>query len=182
MFLDPCWKCPHSEVHWDGMHGLLEVLITHGLLTAALEPFTSGPSKTKSLGIPVRQCALSPICLWWWALGVVWKTHTKWQNKNVQFPGPGDYKQKQNNNNNKTTTTTTRTTNQDIGLSLNLELDWRLVISVVLLLLLSYHHAHSGGAIETSIAITWVPGIGTQFSILRQRSHSPTKSPLQPVT
>lgn len=105
MFLDPCWKCPHSEVHWDGMHGLLEVLITHGLLTAALEPFTSGPSKTKSLGIPVRQCALSPICLWWWALGVVWKTHTKWQNKNVQFPGPGDYKQKQNNNNNKTTTT-----------------------------------------------------------------------------
>lgn len=60
------------------------------------EPFTSAPSKTESLGIPVRQCALSPVCLWWWALGVGWKTHTKWQNKNVQFPGPGDYKQKQN--------------------------------------------------------------------------------------
>lgn len=65
------------------------------LLTAALS-CPSAPSKTKSLGIPVRQCALSPVCLWWWALGVVWKTHTKWQNKNVQFPGPGDYKQKQN--------------------------------------------------------------------------------------
>lgn len=88
-----------SALRWGAC--LLEVLITHGLLADSCpEPFTSAPSKTKSLGIPVRQCALSPVCLWWWALGVVWKTHTKWQNKNVQFPGPGDYKQKQN----KTTT------------------------------------------------------------------------------